>query len=225
MIEKQTGKQIKHLRTYNGLEFCFGEFDALCKTEGIVRHHKVHHTPQQNGVAERMNRTIMEKVRCLLSNAGLSKSFWAEAASTACFLINLSPSTAIDKRTPLEVWSAYAHVDNGKLEPRSVKCVFLSYKSGVKGYKLWCPETHKTIISRDVSFYETSMLQGLSITDSGDTSEKKPGMQVEFPIEFETTPEHLSQPNLDMHDEVDSTIQQPSVPPQYTIARDRPMSD
>lgn len=100
MIEKQTGKQIKHLRTYNGLEFCFGEFDALCKTEGIVRHHKVHHTPQQNGVAERMNRTIMEKVRCLLSNAGLSKSFWAEAASTACFLINLSPSTAIDKRTP-----------------------------------------------------------------------------------------------------------------------------
>lgn len=125
----------------------------------------------------------------------------------------------------LEVWSAYAHVDNGKLEPRSVKCVFLSYKSGVKGYKLWCPETHKTIISRDVSFYETSMLQGLSITDSGDTSEKKPGMQVEFPIEFETTPEHLSQPNLDMHDEVDSTIQQPSVPPQYTIARDRPMSD
>ncbi|KAG8477597.1 hypothetical protein CXB51_030467 [Gossypium anomalum] len=70
----------------------------LCKSEGIVRHLTVRHTPQQNGVAERMNRTIMEKVRCMLSNANLPKSFWAEAASTACFLINRSPSVAIEKR-------------------------------------------------------------------------------------------------------------------------------
>ncbi|KAG8497798.1 hypothetical protein CXB51_007413 [Gossypium anomalum] len=53
-----------------------------------MRHLTVRHTPQQNSVAERMNRTIMEKVRCMLSNAKLLKSFWAEAASTACFLIN-----------------------------------------------------------------------------------------------------------------------------------------
>ncbi|KAG8498902.1 hypothetical protein CXB51_005261 [Gossypium anomalum] len=98
MIEKQTGKQIKYLRTDNGLEFCSDEFNRLCKSEGIVRHLTVRHTPQQNGVAERMNRTIMEKVRCMLSNANLPKSFWAEAASTACFLINRSPSVAIEKR-------------------------------------------------------------------------------------------------------------------------------
>ncbi|KAG8480753.1 hypothetical protein CXB51_025439 [Gossypium anomalum] len=148
MIEKQTGKQIKYLRTDNGLEFCSDEFNRLCKSEGIVRHLTVRHTPQQNGVAERMNRTIMEKVRCMLSNANLPKSFWAEAASTACFLINRSPSVAIEKKTPQEVWSgnpanysdlkifgcpAYAHVNNGKLEPRSIKCVFLGYKAGVKG--------------------------------------------------------------------------------------------
>ncbi|KAG8481664.1 hypothetical protein CXB51_026499 [Gossypium anomalum] len=66
MIEKQTGKQIKYLRTDNGLEFCSDEFNRLCKSEGIVRHLTVRHTPQQNGVAERMNRTIMEKVRCML---------------------------------------------------------------------------------------------------------------------------------------------------------------
>ncbi|KAG8480907.1 hypothetical protein CXB51_025473 [Gossypium anomalum] len=105
MIEKQTGKQIKYLRTDNGLEFCSDEFNRLCKSEGIVRHLTVRHTPQQNGVAERMNRTIMEKVRCMLSNANLPKSFWAEAASTACFLINRSPSVAIEKKTPQEVWS------------------------------------------------------------------------------------------------------------------------
>ncbi|KAG8502915.1 hypothetical protein CXB51_000770 [Gossypium anomalum] len=87
----------------NGLEFCSDEFNRLCKSERIVRHLTVCHTPQQNGVAERMNRTIMEKVRCMLSNANLSKSFWAEAASTACFLINPSPSVAIEKKTPQEV--------------------------------------------------------------------------------------------------------------------------
>ena len=96
----------------------------------------------------------MEKVRCMLSNAQLLKSFWAEVASTACYLINHSPSLAIEKKTPQEVWSsspatysylkifgcpAYAHVDNGNLEPKLVKCIFLGYKSGVKGYKLWGP--------------------------------------------------------------------------------------
>ncbi|KAG8472744.1 hypothetical protein CXB51_034629 [Gossypium anomalum] len=157
---RETGKQIKYLRTDNGLEFCSDEFNRLCKSEGIVRHLTVRHTPQQNGIAERMNRTIMEKVRCMLSNANLPKSFWAEAASTACFLINRSPSVAIEKKTPQEVWSgnpanysdlkifgcpAYAHVNNGKLEPRSIKCVFLGYKAGVKGYKLWCPENRKVV--------------------------------------------------------------------------------
>ena len=153
MIEK-----LYLLRTDNGLEFCSNDFNNLCKAEGIVRHLTVPDTPQQNGVVERMNRTIMEKVWCMLSNTRLPKSFWSEAASTACYLINRSPSTAIEKKTPLEVWSgtpgnyselrifycpAYSHVDNGKLEPRSLKCIFLGFKSSVKGYKLWCPKLKK----------------------------------------------------------------------------------
>ncbi|KAG8491252.1 hypothetical protein CXB51_014428 [Gossypium anomalum] len=104
-FSRKTGKQIKYLRTDNGLEFCSNEFNRLCKSEGIVRHLTVRHTPQQNGIAERMNRTIVEKVRCMLSNANLPKSFWTEAASTVCFLINRSPSVAIEKKTPQEVWS------------------------------------------------------------------------------------------------------------------------
>ncbi|KAG8481838.1 hypothetical protein CXB51_027155 [Gossypium anomalum] len=187
MIEKQTGKQIKYLRTDNGLEFYSDEFNRLCKSEGIMRHLTVRHTPQQNSVAERMNRTIIEKVRCMLSNANLPKSFWAEVASTACFLINRSPSVAIEKKTPQEVWSgnpanysdlkifgcpAYAHVDNGKLEPRSIKCVFLGYKAGVKGYKLWCLENRKVVISKDVVFDETAMIPNLSLKDSSNKQTK-----------------------------------------------------
>ena len=94
---------MKCLRTDNGLEFCSDEFNTLCKKEGIVRHRTVHHTPQHNGIVERMKRTLMEKVRCMLSNAQLSKYFGAKSASTACYLINRSPSIAIEKKTPQKV--------------------------------------------------------------------------------------------------------------------------
>ena len=61
---------------------------------------------------------------------------------------------------------AYAHVDNGKLEPRSMKCIFIGYKYDEKGYKLWCSETKILVISRDVIFDETSMIKALAPTDS-----------------------------------------------------------
>ena len=73
---------------------------------------------------------------------------------------------------------AYARVDHGKLEPSYVKCVFLGYKNGVKGDKLWCLETRKIIVSRDFIFDETAMLRDLPTNDSCDTSQHKSGMQV-----------------------------------------------
>ena len=175
LIEKQTGKKIKRFRTNNGLEHCSGEFDEFCKNEGIVRHRTVRGTPQQNGVAKRMNRTLLERARCMLSNCGLSKDFWSEAINMACYLVNRSPSTAIECKTPFEVWSgapagysnlrvfgcpAYAHVNDGKLEPRAKKCIFLGYASGTKGYRLWCRDSKspRLIVSRDVKFDESAIL-------------------------------------------------------------------
>ena len=72
---------------------------------GIAKHHTVRKTPQQNGLADRMNRTILERVRCMLSFSGLPKTFWAEAVMTASYLINRCPSTAIDFETPMEQWT------------------------------------------------------------------------------------------------------------------------
>ena len=85
----------------------------------------------------------------MLSNAGLEKRFWVEAMNIACYLINLGPHTRIECRIPYEVWSGrsgdysilrvsgcivYYHVDEGKLEPRAKKGVFMGYRDGVKGY-------------------------------------------------------------------------------------------
>ena len=238
MVERQTERKVKILRTDNGMEFCSKIFKSYCKSEGIVRHYTVPHTPQQNGVAERMNRTIISKARCMLSNAGLPKQFWAEAVSTACYLINRSPSYAIDKKTPIEVWSgspanysdlrvfgctAYAHVDNGKLEPRAIKCIFLGYPSGVKGYKLWCPETKKVVISRNVVFHESVMLHDKPSTNVPVESQEKASVQVEHLISSGHAPEKedvaINQ-DAPVIEDSDSSIVQQS--PKRSIAKDKP---
>ncbi|GJS39154.1 retrotransposon protein, putative, ty1-copia subclass [Tanacetum coccineum] len=134
LVENQTGRTVKKPRTDNGLEFCNRKFEQLSVDSRIARHLTVSGTPQQNGLAERMNRTLMDKVRCLLIQSGLPKTFWEEATCTAAYLINRSPSTAIEKKKPMEMWSghpsdygilrifgcvAYSHVKQGMLELRA----------------------------------------------------------------------------------------------------------
>ena len=120
---------------------------------------------------------------------------------------------------------AYAHVHNGKLEPRSIKCVFLSYKSGVKGYKLWCPKTKKVIISRDVIFNETVMLRDSSSRNSCDKKQHKSSTQVEFEIGSRSIPDSTSQSSLEMKSGTTIALSPPPAPPQYFIAKDRPIRD
>ncbi|WVY90035.1 hypothetical protein V8G54_035549 [Vigna mungo] len=199
-IENQLGCRLKCLRTDNGLEFVSEEFNGFCKEKGIRRHRTVVGTPQQNGLAERMNRTILERVRCMLLGSGLSKAFWGEAANTAVYLINRSPSSALNFKTPMEVWSgrpadyshlrvfgslAFAHVRGDKLDSRAARCIFLGYADGVKGYRLWRLDSpSKLIISRDVIFDETRM--AMHPENSG--SEKKILVEVEHTTNGAGTP-------------------------------------
>ncbi|GKD01224.1 retrovirus-related pol polyprotein from transposon TNT 1-94 [Tanacetum coccineum] len=164
-------------------------------------HFTVKHTPQQNGVAERMNRTLLEKVRCMLSNAGLGKEFWAEVVTYACHLINRLPSTAIDGKTPFEKWygkpaldydslhvfgsAAYYHVKESKLNPRAKKALFMGITSRIKGYRLWCPETKKTIFSRDVTFNESSMLKKVNVEQLDGTPKKVEFERIIIPADRE----------------------------------------
>ena len=104
-MERSTGKKIKVFRSDNGGTYRSDPFLKLCRDEGIERHFTVRKIPQQNGVVERMNRTLLEKVRYMLSNAELSKNFWAEALTFVCYLVNMLPSSTIGGKTPLEIWS------------------------------------------------------------------------------------------------------------------------
>ena len=73
LIENQTETIIKVLRIDNGRELCGNEFEEFCKKCGIARQKNTPYTPQRNGVAERMNMTLMEKSRCMLSGVGLGQ--------------------------------------------------------------------------------------------------------------------------------------------------------
>ncbi|KAH9753489.1 Integrase catalytic domain-containing protein [Citrus sinensis] len=172
---------------------------AKDENEGIKRHFTVRHTPQQNGVAERMNRTLLEKVRYMLSNAGLDKKFWAKAVSYASHLVNRLPSAAIGGKTPMEMWSgkyaqdydslrvfgcpAYYHVKDGKLDPRARKVIFVGFKGGVKGFKLWDLEDKKFVCSRDVTFDEASMMKASSSQQVENKTK-----EVLQRVEFDATP-------------------------------------
>ncbi|GKB95669.1 retrovirus-related pol polyprotein from transposon TNT 1-94 [Tanacetum coccineum] len=157
-------------------------------------------TPQQKGLAERMNRTLLNKVRCLLIQSGLPDSFWVEATVTAAYLINRSPYTTLEKNTPMDLWSghptnydmlrifgcvAYSHVNQGKLKPTSIKCIFLGYPDGVKGYRLWRLDDvkPKIIISRDVVFNE-SLIYKDTLKGAGAADSEK---EVEFEVELQGT--------------------------------------
>lgn len=171
-VEKETGLDIKCLRTDRGGEFTSNEFNDFCKENGIKRQLTAAYTPQQNGVAERKNRTVMNMVRSLLSEKGVPKIFWPEAVNWSFYVLNRSPTSSVPDLTPEEAWSgikpsvahfrvfgsvAHAHVPDArrtKLEDKSRTCVLLGVSEESKAYRLYDPILKKVVISRDVVFEE-----------------------------------------------------------------------
>jgi len=132
MVEKATDRHIKVVRSDRGGEYTSTTFMEYCKEQGIRRFLTAPYTLQQNGVAERKNRTILDMVRSILKSKKMSKEFWAEVMQCAIYVHNRCPHVKLDDQTPQEAWSgqklivchlkvfgsvAYAHV----LDQRSLK--------------------------------------------------------------------------------------------------------
>lgn len=100
LVENQTGKRIKILRTDNGSEYCNRSFLDYLRQCGVIHQTTAPYTPEKNGKAERMNRNIIEKVRCMIYDFGMDRKFWAEAVQTAAYIINRVPCRSLDKKTP-----------------------------------------------------------------------------------------------------------------------------
>lgn len=99
-VERQTGKSIKALQSDNGREYLNDEMNSLLTNHGIERRLIVARTPQQNGVVERMNRTLLDMSRCLMLQSGSSSMFWADAVAIACHIRNRCSCSSLGGLTP-----------------------------------------------------------------------------------------------------------------------------
>ncbi|WZZ78411.1 hypothetical protein YC2023_098983 [Brassica napus] len=164
--------KIKILRSDNGGEYTSYAFKSHLDHHGILHQTSCPYTPQQNGVAERKNRHLMEVARSLMFQANVPKRFWSDAVSTACYLINRIPTRVLKDQAPFEVLNqrkpsltymrvfgclCYVLVPGelrNKLEARSRKAMFIGYSTTQKGYKCYDPEARRVLVSRDVKFIE-----------------------------------------------------------------------
>ena len=102
--ENESREKIQVLRTDRGGEFCSKEFTGICETMGIQRHYTAPYSPQQNGVVEHRNRTVVAMSRSLLKEIGMPSIFWGEAVRHAVYILNRLPTRALSKQTPYEAW-------------------------------------------------------------------------------------------------------------------------
>ena len=158
---------LKVLRSDNGGEYLSNDFKHFLTANGIHHQLTVAYTPQQNGVAERMNRTLLDLVRSMLHHKSLPKHFWAEALATAVYVRNRVTSRSLPSNiTPYHLWFGKVpdlshmrvfgsqcwyvlpkkHVQ--KLDARTREALMMGYSTQSKGYKLWDENANKFFLCR-----------------------------------------------------------------------------
>ena len=185
LVEKDGKPGIQVFRTDRGGEFCSHDFTKFCEEAGILRHFTAPYSPQQNGVVERRNRTVVAMGRSMLKEMKVPSVMWGEAIRHAVYVLNKLPTRSLTGITPYEAWfgkkpsvdylrifGCVAHmkipsVHVKKLDDSSKKVVHLGREPGTKAYRLYDPITGMIHVSRDVIFDES---QGWSweTTDLGD---------------------------------------------------------
>lgn len=185
LVENQTGSKIKRLVNDGGGEYVNSEFKTFLESEGILMDITAAYTPQQNAISERGNRTTTERARCLLIEANLPKSFWAEAVNTSIYIENRCPEASINHLSPHELWhgskpkidhlrvfgcAAYRLIPKqfrgSKFSPTSQRCVLLGYQERMYNYRLFDLGSKRIIFSHDVIFDEADFSSNSSLFSS-----------------------------------------------------------
>ena len=165
-------KKVKAIRTDNGKEYVNHGLKNYFVKKGIDHQTTIPYSPQQNGKAERMNRTLLETARTMMVSSGLPIYLWGELIKTSSHLYNLSPRSQ-DGKIPAELFNltlppsdrlhpigcvAYMHIPGqkrGKFDSKSTKVFLVGYCQAGKSYRLYDPAMRKVVTSRDVKFDET----------------------------------------------------------------------
>jgi hypothetical protein len=159
------------LRTDNNGEFTAVEFVSYCTDEGVQRHYSAPYSPPQNDIIEQRNQTVVGMARALLKQRGMPAVFWVEAVVMAVYILNRSPTKALNGRTPYEAWHGRKPVVShlrvfgclafgkeighiGKLNDRSTPRVFIGYAEGSNAYRILDPGIQRVRTMRDVVFDE-----------------------------------------------------------------------
>jgi len=171
-VETQTSLKFKCLKSNNGGKYDSSQFNEFCSKNRIRMIKMVLGTPEQNSVAERMNRTLNEIARCMRIQSGLPKVYWADVISTTAYLINSGPSIPLGYQLLEEVWfgnevnlshmkvfgcPSYILLDSNsrdKLDLKTKRCYFIGYRSDMYGYKFWDEQNKKILKSKNVTFNE-----------------------------------------------------------------------
>ncbi|KAI3499188.1 hypothetical protein L1887_34981 [Cichorium endivia] len=172
ILQTQFSVKIKTIRTDNGTEFVNNRMKTFCTNEGIIHQTTCAYTPQQNGVVERKHRHILNVARSLMFEAGIPLQYWGDAILTSVFLINRTPSSVLNGKTPYElVYKRSPKLDflrifgclcfaaklnlSDKFSERAEKCVLLGYGIDKKSYKVLSLDSKCVFFSRDVRFFES----------------------------------------------------------------------
>lgn len=171
-VERETGKKLKKLRTDGGKEFTAGQFLHELEREGVILETTAPYDHHQAGAIERTHLTIFNRTRAILKANNLPKHLWGEISTAVSYLKNLSPTSALNGRTPYEAYKGRlpdlrrlralgckvmvhrpSEVRDGKLDDRAVEGKFAGYYQNSKAYRVWDPKKRKIIKSNDLEFF------------------------------------------------------------------------
>ena len=199
-VVNQFNASVKVLQSDGGGEYIGKSFQNFLMDKGIIHHMSCPHTPEQNGLAERKHRHIIETSITLLQTASLPPSFWFFACQTAVYLINRMPSSTLQNKSSSEVLfhsipeihhlrvfgcSCYPLLrpyTHNKLQPRTTKCIFLGYASKYKGYICFEVNTKRVYISRHVLFDETEFPYSTLVSKPSSMSTILPTRPTSIPV-------------------------------------------